>query len=137
MTNFEKYKDEILKVLFVIGNVGLSKENHKITRCDDLICEENCGLSIDEYGNCPRESIQNWLDSEYVEPEKEEVDWSKVPIDTKILVSDDNENWCKRHFAYYRDKRIWVFNNGLTSWTIKDLSEVTDWGYGKLLEDEE
>ena len=136
MTNYEKYKDEILKALFIIGNVGLSKENHKITRCDDLICEENCDLSIDEYGNCPRESIQNWLDSEYVEPKKEEVDWSKVPIDTKVLVSDDNETWCKRHFAGYRDKCIWTFNNGTTSWTVNDLAEANSWKYVKLAEDE-
>lgn len=136
MTNFEKYKDEILKVLFVIGNVGLSKENHKITRCDDLICEENCGLSIDEYGNCPRESIQNWLDSEYVEPEKEEVDWSKVPIDTKVLVSDDNENWVRGYFAGYnrQNKVIYTFQYGATSWTNKNMGR-TEWRYAKLAED--
>lgn len=58
-----------------------------------------------------------------------------MPIDAPIMVSDDNENWRKRHFAYYRDKRIWVFNNGLTSWTINDLSEVSGWKYGKLAED--
>nr|DAK64939.1 MAG TPA: hypothetical protein [Caudoviricetes sp.] len=136
MTNFEKYKDEILKVLFVIGNVGLSKENHKITRCDDLICEKNCGLSIDEYGNCPRESIQNWLDSEYVEPEKEEVDWSKVPIDTKVLVSADGINWYRRYFAGIdtctNECLAWL--DGATSWAFRSKRA---WKYVKLYKEDE
>lgn len=136
MTNYEKYKDEILKALFVIGNVGLSKENHKITRCDDLICEKNCGLSIDEYGNCPPESIQNWLDSEYVEPKKEEVDWSKVPIDTKILVSTDEINWYRRYFAGIdrctNERLAWL--DGATSWANRSTRA---WKHVKLYKEDE
>lgn len=136
MTNYEKYKDEILKALFVIGNVGLSKKNHKITRCDDLICEKNCGLSIDEYGNCPPESIQNWLDSEYVEPKKEEVDWSKVPIDTKILVSTDEINWYRRYFAGIdrctNERLAWL--DGATSWANRSTRA---WKHVKLYKEDE
>lgn len=132
MTNFEKHKDDIIKTLFTNGGSGIDKKTGELRSCGSLGYCENCQFN----GDCGSDTLRKWLDSEYVEPEKEEVDWSKVPIDTPVLVSDDNENWCKRHFAYYRDKHIWVFNNGTTSWTINDLSEVSCWEYGKLLEDE-
>lgn len=134
MTNFEKFGKEIIVDLikergYDIG--GINKKNGKLMCCgnDDIEACEECVFN----GECgSEENIRNWLDAEY-----QAVDWSKVPIDTKVLVRYDNEIWCKRHFAYYRDKRIWVFNNGLTSWTVNDLSEVSGWKYGKLLEDGE
>lgn len=130
MTNFEKYKDDIIKTLFANVSSGVDKKTGELCDCVALGNCENCQFN----SGCESDTLRKWLDSEYVEPEKQGVDWSKVPIDAPIMVSDDNENWRKRHFAYYRGKRIWVFNNGLTSWTIKDLSEVTDWTYGKLFE---
>ena len=132
MTNFEKYKDELIKKVILETAIAIDIHTNKVVDCIDINCED-CKFNISNNG-C---GMEEWLNSEYVEPEKEEVDWSKVPIDTPVLVSDDNENWCKRHFAYYRDKRIRAFKSGLTSWTINDLSEVSGWKYGKLLEDEE
>lgn len=85
-------------------------------------------------GEC---DIEKWLDSEYVEPEKEEVDWSKVPIDTKVLVSDDNGNWVRSYFAGYdrKNKVIYIFPLGATSWTNEDMGRI-GWRYAKLAEDE-
>ena len=35
-----------------------------------------------------------WLDEEYIEPPKPEVDWDNVPVDTLVRVRDSlNENW--------------------------------------------
>lgn len=130
MTNYEKYKDELIKKAIIETSMAMDIHTDKIVDCPDITCED-CKFNISN-NKC---GMEEWLDSEYIEPEKEEVDWSKVPIDTKVIVSDDNENWYRRHFAYYRDKRIWVFRSGLTSWTINDLSEVSGWKYGKLLED--
>ena len=129
MTNYEKYKDELIKKAIIKTSIAMDIHTGKVVDCGNMDCRD-CGFSTGK-GCC----IEDWLDSEYVEPEKEEVDWSKVPIDTKVIVSDDNENWYRRHFAYYRGERIWVFISGLTSWTINDLSEVSGWKYGKLLED--
>lgn len=129
MTNYEKYKDELIKKAIIKTPIAMDIHTGKVVDCGNMDCRD-CGFSTGK-GCC----IEDWLDSEYVEPEKEEVDWSKVPIDTKVIVSDDNENWYRRHFAYYRGERIWVFRSGLTSWTINDLSEVSGWKYGKLLED--
>lgn len=73
-----------------------------------------------------------WLLNEYKEPE---VDWSKVPVDTKIYVKDNiYATWSKRYFAKYEKGEIYAWDDGHTSWTTV---HVTPWRYGKLAEDEE
>ena len=58
------------------------------------------------------------------------VDWTKVPVDTKILVRDyEEENWAKRHFAKYEDGKIYVYDGGKTSFTT---NSVSSWRYSKL-----
>ena len=37
------------------------------------------------------------------------VDWDKVKIDTRVLVSDDGINWHKRHFARYTCGRVYTW----------------------------
>lgn len=49
-------------------------------------------------------------------------DWSKVPVDTKVLVRDGsngNEKWVKRYFAKYKDGKFYTYPNGATSWNAK------------------
>lgn len=57
------------------------------------------------------------------------VDWSKVEVDTKILVSNDYIRWYRRHFAKYENGEVFAFLNGTTSYT--DTS-CTEWKYAKL-----
>ena len=71
------------------------------------------------------------LDEEYQEPE---VDWSKVEVDTPILVSMSGQNWKRRHFAGYRNGTVYAFKDGATSWTI---NLKTEWPYVKLAEPQE
>ena len=76
-----------------------------------------------------------WLLEEYEEPE---VDWSKVKVDTPILVrytEDEDEEWTKRHFAKYENGKIYTYGYGSTSWSADGV--VTAWNYAKLAESEE
>lgn len=76
-----------------------------------------------------------WLEEEY--KEEPEVDWSKVEVDTPILVSMNEEDWgywSRRHFAEYRDGAVYAFKDGATSWTTK---LKTEWPYAKLAEPQE
>ena len=77
--------------------------------------------------------------SEIINLEFEEViDWSKVPVDTKVLVSDDGKEWSRRHFAKYEDGKVYCFNDGYTSFTIVNyayLSNATLWNYAKLYQE--
>lgn len=45
------------------------------------------------------------------------VDWSKVAVDTPILVEKTLGVVVKRHFAKFENGRVCFFDNGLTSWS--------------------
>lgn len=68
-------------------------------------------------------------------PEEElEVDWSKVAVDTPILVKDGTEEnvWYKRHFADYKNGKVQAWNDGRTSFTAG--GSKCSWYYAKLAE---
>ena len=65
-----------------------------------------------------------------------ETDWSKVKVDTLILVRDsEDRGWIKRHFAEYKDGFVYAWRDGHTSWTTYGMP--TAWKYAKLAESEE
>ena len=68
---------------------------------------------------------------------EEVVDWSKVPVDTKILVrvSEHNE-WSKRHFAKFENGKVYAWDNGKTSFTSNTKSSYTAWQQAKLYKEE-
>lgn len=43
------------------------------------------------------------------------VDWSKVAVDTPIIVKE--KIYLKRHFAKFENGFVYYYNNGRTSWT--------------------
>lgn len=62
------------------------------------------------------------------------VDWSKVKVDTPILVSNDNKEWIKRYFARYEDGNVYGWLSGKTSWTATCELSIGHWNYAKLAE---
>lgn len=67
---------------------------------------------------------------------KEKVDWSKVAVDTPILVRDtENDKWKERHFAKFEDGTVYSYPNGRTSWSGN--GSVHSWKYAKLAEGSE
>lgn len=74
-------------------------------------------------------------DGEPQEPEKEkEIDWTKVPVDTPVLVRDSEKaDWEKRYFAFYapvcmrRKFAAWYDGNKLTNDVVCRF-----WEYCKL-----
>lgn len=76
-----------------------------------------------------------WLLEDYTEPE---VDWSKVEVDTPILVRDnENTAWVRRHFAKCENGDVWAWRDAQTSWTASYEDDVTWWKYARLAESEE
>lgn len=64
------------------------------------------------------------------------VDWSKVPVDTPIYVrKHENNTWEKRHFAFFKNGRVYSWLSGVTSWTAEDTNYVFSWKYAKLAGD--
>ena len=76
--------------------------------------------------------MHEWLNSEYVEPP---VDWSKVAVDTPILVRNSREEaWTKRHFAKYENGTVYAWEGGKTSWIVESKLCILDWKFAKLAE---
>ena len=63
-----------------------------------------------------------------------DVDWSKVQVDTKILVSGDGKDWYRRYFAKYENGRVYAFYDGATSFTGSNES-LLGWEYAKLYQE--
>ena len=124
MKNYEKYADEI-------------KEYNGFNFCTDFVVPHVL-KSDDCPNNCSKcKMLQTiWLLEEYEEPE---TDWSKVEVDTPILVrNSEYQEWNKRYFAGYgNDGYIYAWNSGSTSWTAYNSSDVTEWEHAKLAESEE
>jgi len=76
--------------------------------------------------------IGSVLEMEFIE----EIDWSKIPKDTKVLVSRDNENWNRRYFSHYKNGKIYCYRNGSTSWSSGVCNCIQQWEYCKLAEEE-
>ena len=61
------------------------------------------------------------------------VDWSKVAVDTPVLVSFDGCNWFKKYFAKVQNNTFYTWDNGATSWSVSNKEYcVTSWKYAKL-----
>lgn len=68
-----------------------------------------------------------------IKPVEPEVDWSKVPVDTPMLVrSYTDSRWRRRYFAKYEDGKVYTWTDGATSWS--DELGAVSWGYAKLAE---
>lgn len=124
MKNYEKYAEEI-------------REYEGSNFCRDFIVPHILNSSDCNGANCFACQMHQmiWLLEEYEEPE---VDWSKVEVDTPILVRNrENEKWLKRHFAEYEDGKVYAWYGGFTSWTVSNNGSMTAWKYAKLAESEE
>ena len=93
----------------------------KITKIYDLSEYESMSL---EFSTKDRDLLWNVEDK---------LDWDEVEVDTKVLVRDRPYNeWLKRHFAKYENGKVYVFDDGRTSWNCRG---ITHWEETKLWED--
>lgn len=137
MTNREKYREQIIDICAMSERPILNAD--RLTGCSSRDCKgcPNWYRSQSFFGtgfSCKaQEDFEKWLEEEY-EPM---VDWSKVPVDTPILVKDErsSDKWFERHFAYYQDGRVYAWNGGTTSYTSQQ-DPPSVWQYAKLYKQE-
>lgn len=135
MKNREKFRDEIVK--------SAKTTEERVNVCEFIrinvlphFGDEDC-VGV----NCAwcRFLVDLWLDEEFEEPPKPEVDWSKVPVDTLVRVRDhESEVWRLQYFKGIDDSstdRFVVWECGATSVTAE--GGYTNWKYCELVEDEE
>lgn len=126
MKNREKFVKEILDIACSGSRIAMAIGENKLRPCNGLSCDDCV------FHNVCRDRIREWCESEYEEPKITIPEDAKV--DTKILVSNDGENWCRRHFAKIKDGILYAWENGSTSWTNNFGTNA--WKYGKLAEEE-
>lgn len=130
MTNEEFYKEKIYDA--IAESIAVS-EDGKIAICKQITCE-NCIFRKKQRTVSCITQMAEWLKQEYVE----QVDWSKVKVDTPILVKDIlKSEWIKRYFAKYENGRVYAWKEGKTSWSAVNEHNVNSWKYAKLAESEE
>lgn len=118
MTNYDKYKIELLAMSDAEKCDFIRGEVLDVEECSKLSC-----------GVCRAKFIK-WLKAEHEEPA---IDWSKVEVDTPILVREsEDESWKHRHFAEYKNDKVYVWMYGTTSFTT--TIEPETWPYAKLAE---
>ena len=135
MKNREKYADFLIECAIRGVGVAVTKDG-KLCNCMDLECGD-C-LFGDPSLDCV-EMTRKWADAEYEEPE---IDWSKVPVDTKMYVRNDlMDKWIPRYFSGKTDihGEPLVFVGGTTSFSCdKDINRnhmIARFPFYKLAED--
>ena len=132
MTNREKYAERILDIACSGTRIAVKKNVMEPVPCSDISCKY-CYLRLKKGSRCD-DACKEWCESEYKEPP---IDWSKVPVDTPILVKNNHDDeWFHRHFAKFEDGVVYAWDDGKTSWSLLSLGKV-DWKYAKLAEESE
>ena len=138
MKNREKFREEILKAIkdsdscdFMINTVNPVYSDG--LECNDELCQR------DECEACLK-LFAFWLDEEYEEPPKPEVDWDNVPVDTLVRVRDfESEEWVLRYFkgidGEFPGSKFMAWDGGSTSKTA--YGDYTRWKYCELVEEED
>lgn len=120
MKNKEKYLDEMLTVFNEDEASCLFKQTHIIKNCNDTGCIR-----------C-EELFKSWLEEEHIES-KPEINWEKVPFNTKVYIRDDeNSTWELRAFVCYNPELpepfICIGNSG---------KSAVSWKYAKLVDEKD
>jgi hypothetical protein len=138
MKNREKHREEIIKAI---------KSRETCEFMNDTVIPEFIGSKTDskcicEMGDCRACLIRFtlWLDEEYMEPPKPEVDWDNVPVDTLVRVRDlESEEWTLKYVKGIDEEapesRFMAWDDGATSKTA--YGNYTHWVRCELVEDED
>ena len=66
--------------------------------------------------------------------ERDKVDWSKIPRDTKVYVRQNQEDeWELRYFTCYENNKFYTYSNGRTFWS-DSFVDLEKWNYCELAE---
>jgi hypothetical protein len=129
--NEKQFTDELFCRMYDLGYRKAEIENGTVFFYKNRECISRWSNRVDIRSTCFTEENQQIDIAEYIGI----VDWSKVPVDTPILVKDDCDNkWEKAYFAKYEDEMIYAWNNGRTSFSARNKDDTFIWDRAKLAE---
>ena len=126
--NDKQFTDELFRRMYVLGYRKAEIENGTIFFYKDRECISQWSDRVDVRSTCFTEKDQLIDIAEYLGI----VDWSKVKIDTPILVRNNGCVWTKRYFAEYKNGKVRTYFNGATSWSSD--GRMDSWANAKLAE---
>ena len=136
------YKREGYNYLFRIGKLGNIGFSENRPRLGDY---QSCLNGLTHYTLLG--GFNRILGDEILGPDRdvidirEEVDimdWSRVDVDTPVLVRDrHDQSWVRRYFAKYEQGKVWTFYQGTTSWSAWSQDNLTAWNFAKIANYEE
>lgn len=134
MTNYEYYRQTIDKITRMGRMVAVEEKTGKVTSCNQITCLQ-CRFDSCSAGNCDAAALA-WANAECIEPVEPKVDWSIVPIDTKIYVKDCEKcEWEPRYFAKYENGIVYAWSCGTTSFSRQYEDDYGPWVYARLAEE--
>lgn len=123
---YVKLKDGSLREYYKGYFIGVEYKEHSYIDFYDIDLKHNTsdGLDIVKVFNENKNTI--W-------EREEEVDWSKVPVGTKVLVSDNENNWYEHLFIDYEIN----LNDEIIKFKAIDIKskQIHSWKYCKLAEE--
>lgn len=129
--NDKQFTDELFCRMYDLGCRKAEIENGTIFFYKDCERISQWLNRVDIRSTCFTEENQRIDIAEYLGI----VDWSKVEVDTPILVKDDyDDKWEKAYFAKYEDGMICAWNNGRTSFSARNKEDTFIWDRAKLAE---
>jgi hypothetical protein len=128
--NDKQFTDELFRRMYDLGYRKAEIENGTVffyKNCERISQWLN---RVDIRSTCFTEENQQIDIAEYLGV----VDWSNVKVDTPILVKQhEQDEWEKRHFAYFKDGKVCAWLCGATSWSADYEGDTTDWNFAKLV----
>ena len=110
MTNYEAADPDSVKKVFA-EYFSINKITHEIGLCCNTACRDCMFRGI----GCNQRK-KEWLDQPAFDPEKD-IDWSKVPVDTPVIVKNKRDLYEHRRYFNDIDKAYITFRDGMTSWS--------------------
>lgn len=135
MTHYESVDPNKVKEIFA-RSFAVDKRTGEIRTCNGLDCVNCLFYSADSYDPC-RARRMKWLDQPVLDSEKD-IDWSKVPVDTPVIVWNTGEEY-RRYFCEIKRAGSRIFRTfaiGKTSWTAEEVDRA-DWEHCKLCRQED
>lgn len=131
MMTKKEFTDYLFKIMYELGyrKAEVAKGGVFFYKCDILVGVWTPRVPVE--CTCLTDEHQCIDIAEYLGV----VDWSKVAVDTPILVKDDcDDKWEKAYFAKYEDEMIYAWNDGKTSFSARNKDDTFIWDRAKLAE---
>lgn len=127
--NNKEFTDYLFKIMYELGyrKAEVTKGGVSFCKCDTIMTVST--PRVPTKLTCFADKWQCIDIAEYLGI----VDWSKVKVDTPILVKQcEQDEWEKRHFAYFKDGEVYAWLYGKTSWSADYEADTSYWRLAKL-----